>query len=84
MQADVAAFMALPPAPFDAGDQRATRVSSLPLVRYQNNDCSAPPRHGHQDVPAKGMSTGSRLSAGDFIYDPVPDPSRYRLSVAHH
>jgi len=84
MQVDVAAFVALPPAPFDAGDKRATRVSSLPLVRYQNKDYPAPTRYGHQDVLAKGMSTGLKLSAGDFIYDPLTDPSRYRLSVADH
>jgi hypothetical protein len=39
--------MALPPAPFDAGGKRDTGVSSLPLVRYQNNDCSALTRYGH-------------------------------------
>jgi hypothetical protein len=84
MQADVAVLVALPPAPFDAGDKRATRVSSLPLVRYQNNDYPAPTRYGHQDVLAKGMSTGLKLSAGDFIDNALTDPSRYRLSVAHH
>jgi hypothetical protein len=62
--------MALPPAPFDAGDKRATGVSPLPLVRDQNNDCSAPARYSHRDVPTKGMSTGLKLSAGAFIYDP--------------
>jgi hypothetical protein len=52
MRADVAALMALPPAPFDACDKVATRVSSLPLVRYQNNEYSAPARYGHQDILA--------------------------------
>ena len=32
----------------------ATRVSSLSLVRYRNNDCSVPTRHGLQEVLAKG------------------------------
>jgi hypothetical protein len=31
-----------------------TRVSSLSLVRYKNNDYSAPARYGHQEVLAKG------------------------------
>ena len=35
VQADLAAFMALPPAPCDACDKSATRVSSLSLVRYK-------------------------------------------------
>jgi hypothetical protein len=69
------------PAPLDACDKVAANVSSLPLVRYQNNDYSAPTRYGHQDVLAKRMSTGLKLSAGDIIYDPLTDPSRYRLSV---
>ena len=34
MQADVAAFMPLPPAPYDACHKVATRVSSLSLVHY--------------------------------------------------
>jgi transposase len=38
MQADFAAFMQLPPAPYDACHKVATRVSSLSLVRYRNND----------------------------------------------
>jgi hypothetical protein len=41
------------PAPLDACDKVAANVSSLPLVRYQNNDYSAPTRYGHQDILAK-------------------------------
>ena len=54
LQADAAAFMALPPAPYDACHKVATRVSSLSLVRYRNNDYSVPTRYGHQEVLAKG------------------------------
>ena len=54
MQADAAAFMPLPPAPYDACHKVATRVSSLSLVRYRNNDYSVPTRYGHQEVLAKG------------------------------
>jgi hypothetical protein len=57
---DVAAFIPLPPAPYDACHKIATRVSSLSLVRYKNNDYSVPTRYGHQEVLAKDMSTGSR------------------------
>jgi hypothetical protein len=30
-------------------------VSSLSLVRYKNNNYSAPTRYGHQEVLAKGI-----------------------------
>jgi len=54
LQADQAAFMPLPPAPYDACHKAATRVSSLSLVRYRNNDYSVPTRYGHQEVLVKG------------------------------
>jgi transposase len=54
LQADQAAFMPLPPAPYDACHKVATRVSSLSLVRYRNNDYSVPTRYGHQEVLVKG------------------------------
>ena len=54
LQADVAAFMPLPLAPYDACHKVATRVSSLSLVRYRNNDYSVPVRYGHHEVLAKG------------------------------
>ncbi len=54
LQADRAAFMPLPPAPYDACHKVATRVSSLSLVRYRNNDYSVPTRYGHQEVLVKG------------------------------
>src|SRR4029077_19075512 len=47
MQADTSAFMPLPPAPYDACHKVATRVSSLSLVRYRNNDYSVATRYGH-------------------------------------
>jgi len=85
MQADVAAFMALPPAPYDACDKSATRVSSLSLVRYKNNDYSAPTRYGHQEVLAKGYVDRVEIvrrdatiavhprsyETADFIYNPL-------------
>jgi transposase len=54
LQADTAAFMLLPPVPYDACHKVATRVSSLSLVRYRNNDYSVPTRYGHQEVLVKG------------------------------
>ncbi len=85
MQADLAAFMKLPPAPYDACDKVNTRVSSLSLVRYKNNDYSAPTRYGHQEVLAKGYVDRVEIvrrdatiavhprsyETADFIYNPL-------------
>jgi transposase len=85
LRADVTAFMALPLASYDACHKVATRVSSLSLVRYQNNDYSVPTRYGHQEVLAKGyvdrveiacrgetIATHVRsYDVADFIYDPL-------------
>ena len=50
---DAQAFLALPPTPYDACNKRATRVSSLSLVRYATNDYSVPTRYGHARVLLK-------------------------------
>src|ERR1700738_4611457 len=85
MQADLAGFMKLPPAPLDACDKATARVSSLSLVRYKNNDHSAPTRYGHQEVLAKGYVDRVEIvrrdatiavhprsyETADFIYNPL-------------
>jgi hypothetical protein len=85
MRVDTSAFLPLPPAPYDACHKVATRVSSLSLVRYRNNDYSVPTRHGHQEVLAKGyvdrveiacrgetIATHIRsYKTADFIYNPL-------------
>jgi transposase len=85
MEADINAFMDLPPAPYDACHKIATRVSSLSLVRYRNNDYSVPTRFGHQDVLAKGYVDRIEIACrgeiiavhersygkADFIYNPL-------------
>ena len=50
---DRAAFLPLPPTPYEACDKRTTRVTSLSLVRYQTNDYSVPTRYGHREVLLK-------------------------------
>src|ERR1700738_3709003 len=68
MRADISAFLPLPPAPYDACHKVATRVSSLSLVRYRNNDYSVPTRHGHQEVLAKGyVDRGEIACPGETI-----------------
>jgi transposase len=85
LQADVAAFMPLPPAPYDACHKVATRVTSLSLVRYRNNDYSVPTRYGHQEVLVKGYVGHVEIACrgeivarhprsydkADFIYNPL-------------
>ena len=44
----------MPPVPYDACAQRATRVTSLSLVRDRRNDYSVPTADGHRAVVVKG------------------------------
>jgi hypothetical protein len=85
MAGDVAAFLPLPPVPYDACHKVATRVSSLSLVRYRNNDYSVPTRHGHQEVLAKGYVDRVEIACrgeivaiharsyakAEFVYNPL-------------
>jgi transposase len=85
MQADAAVFMQLPPVPYDACHKVATRVSSLSLVRYRNNDYSVPTRYGHHEVLAKGYVDRVEIACrgetiavharsydtADFVYNPL-------------
>jgi len=76
---------ALPPSSFDACDRLATRVNSLSLVRYRNNDYSVPVAFGHQEVWIRGyvheviIGCGSEEIARhprsydreDYIFNPI-------------
>jgi transposase len=84
LERDLAAFQILPPAPYDACEKVATRVSSLSLVRYRLNDYSVPTSYGHRDVLVRGyvhdvvISCGAEVIARhprsyereDFVFDP--------------
>ncbi len=70
--ADLAAFMPLPASPYDACHKVATRVSSLSLVRYRNNDYSVPTRYGHQEVLAKGYVDRVEIACRDEVIDIHP------------
>ena len=73
------------PAPFDACDKRAGRVSSLSLVRYRTNDYSVPVAFGHQEVWIRGyvhevvIGCGGEVIARhprsydreDMVFDPI-------------
>jgi hypothetical protein len=71
MRADLAALTPPPPAPFDACDKVATSLSSLPLVRYKNNDDSAPKRYRHQDVLARGYVDWVKFVCRRFYRQPL-------------
>ena len=85
MVVDISAFMPAPPAPYDACHKVATRVSSMSLVRYRNNDYSVPTRYGHQEVLAKGYVDRVEIACrgeiiathirsygkAEFIYNPL-------------
>jgi len=85
LERDREALSALPPAPFDACDKQATRVSSLSLVRYRTNDYSVPVAYGHQEVWIRGyvhevvIGCGAEIIARhprsyereDMVFDPI-------------
>jgi len=47
---DLEAFRCLPPAPYDACEKKAGRVSSQLLVRYRGTDYSVPTAYAHREV----------------------------------
>ena len=85
MERDLDALQPLPAVPYDACDKRASRVSSLSLVRYRTNDYSVPVAYGHRDVLVRGyvdevvISCGTEVIAkhprsyekDDFVFDPI-------------
>ncbi len=85
LERDLAAFQTPLPAPYDACEKVATRVSSLSLVRYRLNDYSVPTSYGHRDVLVRGyvhevvISCGAEVIARhprsyereDFVFDPL-------------
>jgi len=78
-------WLPLPPVPYEACEKRATRVSSLSLVRYRTNDYSVPVVYGHRQVLLKAyvwevvISCGSEVIARhprsyereEMIFDPL-------------
>jgi transposase len=54
LKEDQAAFLPLPPSPFDACKKQSTRASSLSLVRFDDNDYSVPVDYAHHEILIKG------------------------------
>lgn len=82
---DREALMGLPATPYDACEKRATRVTSLSMVRYRNSDYSVPVAYAHHDVLLRGfvhevvISCGAEVIARhrrsyereDLVFDPI-------------
>lgn len=64
LERDLAAFQTPPPAPYDACEKVATRVSSLSLVRYRLNDYLVPTSYGRRDVLVRGYVHDVVISCG--------------------
>jgi transposase len=85
LERDLAALQPRPAAPYEACERKATRVSSLALVRYDRNDYSVPTAYGHRPVLVRGyvdevvVSCGAEIIARhersyarqDFVFDPL-------------
>ncbi len=54
LKEDQAAFLPLPPSPFDACRKQPTRANSLSLVRFDDNDYSVPVAYAHHEILVKG------------------------------
>ncbi len=85
LDADLAAFRALPSGVFEPCEQRTARVSSTALVRYRMSDYSVPTAYGFREVAVKGfvdqvviVCAGEEIARhkrsyerGGFICDPL-------------
>ncbi len=81
---DLAALQARPPAPYEACERKAARVSALSLVRFDRNDYSVPTEYGHRAVLVRGHVEEVVIACGaetiarhprsyareDFVFDP--------------
>ena len=82
---DLTEFRELPPAPFEACETKACRVTSTSLARYRGNDYSVPTTHGLRSVIVKGFVDEVVILSGTeeiarhtrsyerraFVYDPL-------------
>ena len=68
---DLAAFHDLPPAPYDACEKKAGRVSSLSLVRYRGTDYSVPTAYGHRQVLIRGHVESVVIACGGGDHRPA-------------
>jgi len=60
-------LLPLPAAPYEACEQRSTRVSSQALVRYETNDYSVPVAYAHQRVLVKAFVGEVVIACGSEV-----------------
>jgi transposase len=75
---DLTKFRELPPAPFEACEIKACRVTSTSLVRYRGNDYSVPTSHGLRSVIVKGFVDKVVILSG------TEEIARHMRSYEHH
>ena len=82
---DLDALMPVPAVPYDACEKVSTRVSSISMVRYRNNDYSVPVAYAHHEVQVRGyvdvvvIGCGTEVIArhqrsydkADMVFDPM-------------
>lgn len=85
LMSDLDALMSLPIGPYDACENVSTRVTSISMVRYRNNDYSVPVAYAHLDVAVRGYVHDVIIGCGgeviarhkrsyqkeDMIFDPM-------------
>ena len=93
LEADLAAFRALPSGAFEPCEKRTARISSTALVRYRMNDYSVPTAYGYRDVMVKGfvdqiviICNGQEIARHKRSYERgsfVCDPLHYLALIEH-
>src|SRR5437660_4979964 len=78
---DLAAFQDLPPAPYDACEKKAARVSSQSLVRYRGTDYSVPTAYGHREVVIRGYVHEVVISCGATVIAVIRAPMTRELCL---
>ena len=78
---DQAALLRLPPAPYEACEKKAARVSSLSLVRYRGNDYSVPTAYGHREVLVRGYVFSVGAQHVQYCDDGITTGSSVRAAL---
>ncbi len=87
LEEDQAAFLKLPPGPFDASRKTSTTVNSLSLVRFDCNDYSVPVCYAHRPVVVKGYVNWVRVCKNDQVIAEHPriwDKEKVLFNPVHY
>ena len=67
LERDLASFLPLPDATYEACEKVTVHVNSLALVRYRTNDYSVPTEYGHRQVLVKGYVHRVEIVCGSEV-----------------